>query len=63
MSEHYSKNTTGILKHCPTCNRKTMHKVSGKRVGTCTEPHVTGQSEKQKKQVEAPQPERGLFDV
>ncbi len=40
MAEHYSRNTTAVLKYCPTCNRNTMHKVSGKRIGLCTNSHV-----------------------
>jgi len=39
MAEHYTRNTTGVLKFCNTCNRMTMHKVSGKKVGLCTEDH------------------------
>jgi hypothetical protein len=39
----------------------TMHKVSNKRVGTCTEPHVTGMSDKQKKQAEKAIEEPSLF--
>ena len=41
MAEHYSRSTTGVLKFCNRCNKMTMHKVSGKRVGLCTEIHKT----------------------
>jgi ribosomal protein L44E len=61
MPEHYTRNTTGILKHCPTCNKMTIHKVSNKRLGTCTEPHAVGRSEKQKKQDEITTAEPTLF--
>ena len=50
MTQHYQKNVCGILKYCQTCGRPTMHRVYNKRVGTCTETHVTGMSEKQRKQ-------------
>ena len=40
MAEHYTKNTTGVLKFCPTCNKNTVHKVSGKKIGLCTENHL-----------------------
>lgn len=40
MPEHYTSNTTAVLKFCPTCNRKTMHRVYNKRLGSCMEPHV-----------------------
>ncbi|MFZ4856158.1 MAG: hypothetical protein ACOYL3_07150 [Desulfuromonadaceae bacterium] len=39
MAEHYTRNTTGVLKFCNRCNRMTMHKVSGKKLGLCTEDH------------------------
>jgi len=40
MAEHYTRNTTGVMKYCPTCGKNTMHKVSGKRIGLCTNSHV-----------------------
>ena len=39
MAEHYTNSTTGVLKYCPTCNKKTMHQVSGKRLGLCENSH------------------------
>jgi len=39
MSEHYTKNTTRVMKFCPTCNKKTMHRVDNGRIGLCVEPH------------------------
>ena len=47
--QHYQRNTCGILKFCPTCNRKTMHRVDDRRVGTCREQHVFGLSIAQEK--------------
>jgi len=47
--QHYQRNTSGILKFCPTCNRKTMHRVDDRRVGSCVEIHVTGMSKAQTK--------------
>jgi hypothetical protein len=47
MTEHYTKNTLGTLKWCNTCRKQTMHAVSGKRVGRCTEHGPTGKSKKQ----------------
>ena len=41
MAEHYTSNTTAVLHYCPTCNRKTMHKVYNKRIGCCIEDHHT----------------------
>lgn len=61
MSQHYQRNVTGIMKFCPTCNKMTMHKVSNKRLGTCMETHVAGQSDKQKKQAEKTHEEPSLF--
>lgn len=39
MAEHYTRNTTGVGRFCNRCGRMTMHKVSGKRIGLCTEDH------------------------
>ena len=47
--QHYQRNTCGILKFCPTCNRKTMHRVDDCRVGSCVEEHITGMSKAQVK--------------
>jgi len=40
MSEHYTRNTTAVLKYCPTCNKNTMHSVYNKRIGSCVNSHV-----------------------
>ena len=50
MPEHYTRNTTGVMKFCSTCNRMTMHRVDNKRLGSCTEPHAVGMSDAQKRQ-------------
>jgi hypothetical protein len=47
--EHYPKNTVGVTKFCPTCNRMTIHRVDNKRVGICIEEHVKGMSKAQEK--------------
>jgi len=39
MSEHYTNNTTGVMKYCNRCGKQTMHKVSGKRIGLCENSH------------------------
>lgn len=36
--EHYSRQTTAILKYCPTCGKNTMHKVSV--AGCCLNDHA-----------------------
>lgn len=64
MSEHHSKSTTGVLKFCNTCNRKTMHSVSGKREGHCTEHEpnlLTNAQERQKSKGEEYDRNLGLF--
>jgi ribosomal protein L44E len=50
MTQHYQRNTAGIYKFCPTCNRLTMHDVDDRRVGSCREVHVVGMSKKQLKE-------------
>jgi hypothetical protein len=54
MSEHYTRNTTGVLRFCNRCGKLTMHKVSGKKVGLCTEDHTLG--DKHNKVYEKPEP-------
>lgn len=56
MPEHYTSNTNAVLKYCPTCNKKTMHRVYNKRLGTCMEDHV-----KEKPKQEQPAEEPSLF--
>jgi len=51
--QHYPRNTCGILKFCPTCNRMTMHRVDDHRVGNCVEVHVKGMSKAQAKRLRA----------
>lgn len=58
MAEHYTSNTTAVLHYCPTCNKKTMHRVYNKRIGNCMEVHVKAKEPKPLK----PEPEKGLFD-
>ena len=41
-----------VLLFCPTCNRKTMHRVDDRRVGCCQEIHVTGLSQAQLKRAD-----------
>jgi len=59
--QHYTKNTTGILRFCPTCNKKTMHRVDGGRVGCCTETHVEGLSKAQEKSKKKEHDQPSLF--
>jgi len=49
MTQHYQRNVCGVSKWCPTCGKMTMHKVSDRRVGCCTEPHAVGMSKAQEK--------------
>lgn len=63
MAEHYTRNTSGILKFCSTCGKMTLHKVSNKRVGSCLEVHVVGRSDKQKKKDAEKDPAPTLFDL
>ena len=49
MPEHYTKNTVRVTKYCPTCKRRTLHRVDDKRIGICIEKHVEGMSKAQKK--------------
>ena len=37
MTQHYTKNTTAVTAYCPTCNRRTRHRVSDGRQGLCME--------------------------
>lgn len=49
MSHHETKNTTGILAWCNTCGRRTMHRVTDRRKGHCTEHAPAGLSKAQEK--------------
>lgn len=65
MAEHYTMNTTGVLKYCNTCKRKTIHSISGKRIGYCNEhtPNLlTKDQERQQKRSEEYNRNLGLFD-
>lgn len=44
MAEHYTRNTTGVFRFCNRCGRLTMHKVSNRRIGLCTEDHYAGKA-------------------
>jgi hypothetical protein len=37
MTEHFTKGTEGAPHWCGKCGRFTIHKVSGHRLGRCTE--------------------------
>ena len=49
MTQHYTRNTTEVMAYCPTCNRKTMHRVDDRRIGPCLEHEAQGMSKKQEK--------------
>jgi ribosomal protein L44E len=46
MSQHYTRSTSAVLAYCPTCNRKTMHRVDDRRMGPCLEHRADGRSKK-----------------
>ena len=55
MTQHYTKNTTAVMAYCNTCNRKTRHRVSDGRQGTCLEHEAklsTAQEKARKKRKE-----------
>ena len=52
MTQHYTRNTTAVMAFCQTCGTNTMHRVDDRRIGPCLGDHVTGMSEKQRKQKE-----------
>lgn len=49
MPEHHTKNTTGVLAFCSSCNRRTLHSVSGKRIGPCMEHKPEGMTRDQER--------------
>ena len=49
MTQHYTRSTTAVMAYCPTCNRKTMHRVDDRRIGPCLEHKAQGMSKKQEK--------------
>jgi ribosomal protein L44E len=62
MSQHYQQSVKQVMVFCNTCNRKTMHRVDQRRIGSCTEHQASGESDKQRKareqrEIEAQQPE------
>ena len=59
--QHYTKNTIGILRFCPTCNKMTMHRVDKGRVGCCLESHISGLSKKQEKDKKKEKNQLSLF--
>jgi hypothetical protein len=59
MPEHHPLNVKQVLAWCAVCNRRTMHRVDHKRLGSCTEPHVAeGLSRVQEKRREKQEQER-----
>ena len=64
MAAHDTKDTSGRLAYCPTCKIQTIHDVFNGRISSCRNPHVTGESGKQRKAREKRDLERkepGLF--
>jgi len=49
MSHHETRNTTAVLKWCPTCGKNTLHQVSDRRQGTCMNTHSSGMSKDQER--------------
>jgi hypothetical protein len=47
--QHFTKNTVRVLWFCETCNKKTMHRVDGGRLGPCENSHVKQTFQKKKK--------------
>jgi hypothetical protein len=47
--QHYPKNVSAVWIWCNVCNRRTMHRVDDRRVGSCVEQHVFGLSKAQEK--------------
>jgi hypothetical protein len=64
VSEHYTRNTEGAPRWCNKCGRSTVHRVSGGRIGRCTEhesqPFTKAQL-KRKEQAERETKNPGLF--
>jgi len=59
MAHHQTKNTVAVTRFCNTCKRTTLHSVSGKRIGHCTEHQPEERAEKQKQN--EPEQELKLF--
>lgn len=47
--QHFTKNTVRTLLFCNVCNKKTMHRVDGGRIGPCENSHVKEKKEKTEK--------------
>ena len=67
MSEHYTRNTESVTKHCNRCGRPTQHRVSDGRIGRCMEheaPKLSKAQEKRraKAEKEARNPLLDFFD-
>lgn len=64
MSQHYTRNTSAVLAYCPTCNRKTMHRVDDRRIGPCLEHgarEFTRKQAREREKREAEQEQGSLF--
>jgi ribosomal protein L44E len=64
VPEHYTENTEGAPRWCNECGRFTIHKVSHKRIGRCTEHEsqaFTKAQLKRKEQAERESNNPGLF--
>jgi len=64
MSQHYTRNTAAVLAYCPTCNRKTMHRVDDRRLGPCLEhgkPEYSQSQLKRMREIEESKEQPGLF--
>jgi hypothetical protein len=64
MPHHYTKDTTEAYEFCNTCNRLTLHAVSGGRRGHCKEhgpKGLTKAQQKRKKKREKEEREQRLF--
>lgn len=47
--QHETENTVATSAWCNTCGRRTLHSVSGKRIGRCQEHAPEGLSKKQER--------------
>lgn len=64
MTQHYTRSTSAVLVYCPTCNRKTMHRVDDRRIGPCLEHgarELTRKQEREKERREEEQKQGSLF--
>lgn len=52
MTQRYTRSTAAVLAYCPTCNRKTMHRVDDRRLGPCLEHGARELTRKQEKERE-----------